>query len=50
MDMAVTWLGLYQNYHRVIIKQFPKDLDFKFEDIEQIVSNEFNYYKNIQTV
>ena len=34
MNMSVTWLALYQNYHKVIIKQFPKDVVFSFEDIE----------------
>ena len=50
MNMSVTWIGLYQNYHRVIIKQFPKDIDFSLEDIEKVIKNELEYYKEIQTV
>ena len=46
MDLSVTWLGVYQNYHRVIIKQYPKDIA-SFEDIEGATKNELTYYKTI---
>ena len=46
MDISATWLGLYQNYHRVIIKQYPKDIA-SFEDIEGATKNELTYYKTI---
>jgi hypothetical protein len=50
MDISITWLALYQNYHRVIIKQFPKDQGFTFEEIESTIKNELNYYKTVQTL
>ena len=50
MDTSITWLACYQNYHKVIIKQFPKDIGFSMTEIRAVIEDEINYYQKIQTV